>query len=56
MVAQDVAVGFLYHAGSGKVLLHLRSSEKWPVPQATSRKMEEARASPLSYAEWASSG
>lgn len=25
MVDQDVAVGFLYHAGSGKVLLHLRS-------------------------------
>ncbi|MCL4508548.1 MAG: NUDIX domain-containing protein [Chloroflexi bacterium] len=27
---QDVAVGFLYHATSGKVLLHLRSADKPP--------------------------
>src|SRR5687768_3861428 len=28
--ARDVAVGFLYHAGSGKVLLHLRDVDKPP--------------------------
>ncbi len=27
MVARDVAVGFLYHAASGKVLLHLRAAD-----------------------------
>ena len=30
MVTQDVAVGFLYHAGSGEVLLHLRSIDAPP--------------------------
>jgi 8-oxo-dGTP pyrophosphatase MutT (NUDIX family) len=30
MVIQDVAVGFLYHAASGKVLLHLRSVDAPP--------------------------
>src|SRR5215218_3353461 len=30
MVKQDVAVGFLYHAASGKVLLHLRAVDKPP--------------------------
>ena len=30
MVKQDVAVGFLYHAASGKVLLHLRDVDKPP--------------------------
>lgn len=32
MVTQDVAVGFLYHAASGKVLLHLRSADAPPNP------------------------
>ena len=32
MVAQDVAVGFLYHAASGKVLLHLRGADAPPNP------------------------
>lgn len=30
MPAQNVAVGFLYHAESGKVLLHLRAADKPP--------------------------
>jgi len=30
MVMQDVAVGFLYHVASGKVLLHLRSVDAPP--------------------------
>lgn len=30
MVAKDVAVGFLYHAASGKVLLHLRGTDQSP--------------------------
>jgi len=30
MVIQDVAVGFLYHVASGKVLLHLRSIDAPP--------------------------
>jgi 8-oxo-dGTP pyrophosphatase MutT (NUDIX family) len=30
MVIQDVAVGFLYHAASGKVLLHLRGVDAPP--------------------------
>ncbi len=32
MVARDVAVGFLYHAASGKVLLHLRGTDAPPNP------------------------
>ena len=32
MVTHDVAVGFLYHAASGKVLLHLRNLDKPPNP------------------------
>ena len=32
MVAQNVAVGFLYHAASGKVLLHLRGTDAPPNP------------------------
>ena len=32
VVVQDVAVGFLYHAASGKVLLHLRAADKPPNP------------------------
>lgn len=32
MVGPDVAVGFLYHAASGKVLLHLRDLNKPPSP------------------------
>ena len=30
MVVQNVAVGFLYHAASGKVLLHLRGADAPP--------------------------
>lgn len=30
MVARDVAVGFIYHAASGKVLLHLRGVDAPP--------------------------
>ena len=30
MVARDVAVGFLYHAASGRVLLHLRAADAPP--------------------------
>jgi 8-oxo-dGTP pyrophosphatase MutT (NUDIX family) len=30
MIGPDVAVGFLYHAPSGKVLLHLRAVDKPP--------------------------
>lgn len=30
MIARDVAVGFLYHAASDQVLLHLRSPDKPP--------------------------
>lgn len=30
MDSQDVAVGFLYHAASGKILLHLRSADAPP--------------------------
>ncbi len=30
MVTRDVAVGFLYHAASGKVLLHLRGADAPP--------------------------
>ncbi len=29
-MARDVAVGFLYHADSGRVLLHLRAADKPP--------------------------
>ncbi len=29
-MARDVAVGFLYHAGSGRVLLHLRAADRPP--------------------------
>lgn len=32
MIGPDVAVGFLYHAPSGKVLLHLRDVDKPPNP------------------------
>ena len=32
MVAQNVAVGFLYHVASGKVLLHLRAADAPPNP------------------------
>jgi 8-oxo-dGTP pyrophosphatase MutT (NUDIX family) len=32
MVARNVAVGFLYHAASGKVLLHLRGVDAPPEP------------------------
>jgi hypothetical protein len=32
MEVWDVAVGFLYHAASGKVLLHLRGADKPPNP------------------------
>jgi 8-oxo-dGTP pyrophosphatase MutT (NUDIX family) len=32
MGTRDVAVGFLYHSASGKVLLHLRGDDKPPNP------------------------
>jgi len=30
MIVKDVAVGFLYHVASGKVLLHLRGADAPP--------------------------